>query len=186
MGDHCECIVVHVDDPLIAFKNPEAIIDSLESKLVNFKLKGARPLEFHLGCDYFCEEDGTLCHRPKKCISRMVDTHVWMFGFKPSMKHTSPLMKNDHPKFHMSNLLDDDGIAQCQSLIGILQWMITLGRFDTETAVMTMSGFRIAPREGHLAHLRRICSCLVQHSDGCMQVRMEKPDCFGLPDYDQD
>ena len=32
--------------------------------------------------------------------------------------------------------------------------MITLGRFDVGTAVMTMSGFRVAPREGHMARLR--------------------------------
>ena len=28
--------------------------------------------------------------------------------------------------------------------IGVLQWTITLGRFDIDTAVMTMSGFRVA------------------------------------------
>jgi hypothetical protein len=80
-----------------------------------------------------------------------------MFGSKPSMKHFSPLVKNDHPEIDTSDLLDKDRIAQYQSLIGILQWTITLGRFDVGTAVMTMSGFRIAPRIGHLACLRRIC-----------------------------
>jgi hypothetical protein len=123
MGDHYEYIAVHVDDVLIASKNPEDIINLLESKLVNFKLKGTRPLEFHLGYDYFCKEDGALCYEPKKHIGRMVDAHVQMFGSKPSMKHTSPLMKNDHPELDASNLLDHDGIAQHQSLIGILQWM---------------------------------------------------------------
>jgi hypothetical protein len=146
MGDHYEYIAVYVDDPRITSKNPETIIESLESKLVNFKLKGTRPLEFHLGCDYFHEEDGTLCYGPQKYMGRMVDAYIRMFGSRPSTKHTSPLMKNDHPELDMSNLLDDDRIGQYQPLIGILQWMITLGRFDVGTAVMTMSGFRIAPR----------------------------------------
>jgi hypothetical protein len=43
---------VYVDDLLIASKNPEAIIESLESKPVNLKLKGTGPPEIHLGCDY--------------------------------------------------------------------------------------------------------------------------------------
>jgi hypothetical protein len=72
-----------------------------------------------------------------------------------------------------------------QSLIGIPQWTITLGRFDVGTAVMTMSGFRITPRVGHLARLRRICGHPVRFSDGCIRVRMEKPDYSALPDYDQ-
>ena len=80
-----------------------------------------------------------------------------MFGSRPSTKYMSPLEKNDHPELDTSELLDEDGILQCQSLIGILQWTITLGRFDVGTSVMMMSGFRVAPRVGHLARLRRIC-----------------------------
>jgi hypothetical protein len=51
---------------------------------------------------------------------------------------------------------------------------------------MMMSGFRITPREGYLACLRRICGCLVQYSNECMQVMMEKLDYYRLPDYDPD
>jgi hypothetical protein len=116
----------------------------------------------------------------------MSDTCVWMFGSQPSTKHRSPLAKNDHPKLDTSNLLDKDGIAQCQSLIGILQWTITLGRFNVGTAVMTMSGFRVAPQEGHMKRLRRICGYLARFSDGCIRIWMEKPDYSGLLEYNQD
>jgi hypothetical protein len=140
----------------------------LESKPVNFKLKGTGPLEFHLGCDYFGDEDDTRCYGPKKYIGRMVDAHRRMFGSRPSTKHLSPLVKNDHPELDTSDLLDEDGIAQYQSLIGILQWMITLGRFNVGTVVTTMSGFRIEPRVRHLTRLTRICGYLVQCSEGCI------------------
>jgi len=36
-----------------------------------------------------------------------------------------------------------------QSLIGALQWTLSLRRIDITTAVMAMSGFRVAPRKGH-------------------------------------
>ena len=103
-------------------------------------------------------------------------------------KHQAPFTTGQErpPELDTSDLLDEDGIAQYQSLIGILQWMITLGLFDIGTAVMTMSGFRVAPREGHLTRLRRICGYLVRFSEGCVRIRMEKPNYSGLPEYDQD
>ena len=185
-GDHYEYIAVYVDDLLIASRDPKAIIKSLKSSPVNVKLKGTGELNFHLGCDYFHDDDnGTLSYGPKKYIGRMVDAYIRMFGSRPSTKCTSPLEKNDHPELDTSELLDEDGILQYQSLIGIPQWTITLGRFDVGTEVTTMSGFRVAPRAGHLARLRRICGCLVRFSDGCIRVRIENPDCSTLPDYNQ-
>jgi len=55
-GDHCEHIAAHVDDPLIASKDPDSIIKMLIEKH-QFKLKGAGPTKFHLGCDYFRDEE---------------------------------------------------------------------------------------------------------------------------------
>jgi hypothetical protein len=126
MGDHYDYITVYVDDLLIASKDPKSIIEALELDPINFKLKGSGPLSFHLGCHYFCDEDGTRCYSPKKYITRMADAHVRMFGSQPSTKHRLPPANTDHPELNTSDLLDEDGIAQYQSLIGILQWTITL------------------------------------------------------------
>ena len=76
----------------------------------------------------------------------MVQSYECMFGEKPSTNAYSPLEKGDHPELDESELLDQTGIQQYQSLIGQLQWAISLGRFDVATAVMTMSSFRAAPR----------------------------------------
>ena len=71
--------------------------------------------------------------------------------FNEGPKHyKSPLEPNDHPKLNLLPELDDNGIQQYQSLIGSLQWAVTITRFDVGTAVMTMSGFRANPRVGHL------------------------------------
>ena len=71
-GDHWEYIAVYVDDLLIASKDPQAIIDMLE-KDYNFKLKGTGPISFHLGCDFFRDDDGNLCYAPKKYIEKILD-----------------------------------------------------------------------------------------------------------------
>ena len=80
----------------------------------------------------------------------MVDGYKTMFGTTPKGNVSSPLEKGDHPELDDSHLLDEDGIEKYQSLIGSLQWAISLGRFDVQTAVMSMSSFRSAPRIGHL------------------------------------
>jgi hypothetical protein len=43
-----------------------------------------------------------------------------------------------------------------QMMIGYLQWAVSLGRFDIQTAIMTMSRFCAAPRKGHPERLKRI------------------------------
>ena len=109
-----------------------------------------------------------------------------MFGWKPKTVYTSPLASNDHPELDTSGLLDEDGITQYQSLLGVLQWTITLGRFDICTAVMTMSGFRVAPRQGHLDRLRRICGYLCKMKHGFIRVRTSEPEYSDLGESSYD
>jgi hypothetical protein len=104
-----------------------------------------------------------------------------LFGRKPSLKVRSPLEHNDRPALDTSPILDEDGIWKYQSLIGTLQWAITLGRFEVATAVMTMSSFRVAPREAHLDRLRRVCGYLYKFKSRCLRIRTNKPDYASLP-----
>jgi hypothetical protein len=48
VDDHCKCIAVHVDDLAIASKYPAGVIHALTGDH-KFKLKGAGPIESHLG-----------------------------------------------------------------------------------------------------------------------------------------
>ena len=185
-GDHYEYIAVYVDDLLIASRNPQGIIDQLQAKPHSFKLKGTGPVDFHLGCDYFRDEDGTLCVGPKKYIERMETAYKNHFGTTPSQRYQSPLDKGDHPELDDSPLLDADGVAKYQSLIGTLQWTISLGRFDIATAVMTMSSFRAAPRQGHLERVQRICGYLSKFRSACIRIRTEEPDFSDLPSVEYD
>ena len=148
-GDHYSYIARYVDDLAIASEDPGSIIEELQSKY-HFKLKGTGPISYHLGCDFFRDSTGTLCMAPKRYIERMVGTYEHMFGCKPKATYSSPLERGDHPELDVSEELGPDGIKQYQSLIGAAKWLISLGRLDIATAVMTMSSFRVAPRKGHL------------------------------------
>jgi hypothetical protein len=47
----------------------------------------------------------------------------------------------DHPELDDSELLEIEDVKVYQSLIGALQWVIQIGRFDITTHVMTLSRF---------------------------------------------
>ena len=108
-----------------------------------------------------------------------------MFGTEPTV-YSTPLEKNDHPEIDQSELLGEEDTTKYQSMIGALQWVISLGRFDIATAVMTMSRFRAAPREGHLKRLKHIYGYLSGRKDGAIRVRTEMPDMSEFPPQDFD
>ena len=55
--------------------------------------------------------------------------------------------------------------AKYQTMVGQLQWLVTLGRFDIHAQVATMSRFRAAPRQEHMDKLKRIYSYAIRTKD---------------------
>jgi hypothetical protein len=183
-GDVYEYIAVYVDDLAIAAKDAKSIIDTLTDKY-NFKLKDSGPIKFHLGCDYYRDKHNTLCLQPKKYIEKMISAYEMMFGSKPKY-YTSPLEKGDHPELDTSDLLGPDDTQKYQSLIGSLQWAVTIGRFDIATAVMSLSSFRAAPRAGHMERAQRIYGYLSKLSEATIRIRTDEPDYSALPEQNFD
>ena len=181
-GDVYEYIAIYVDDLCIAAKDPKAITDLLAEKY-KYKLKGTGPLAFHLGCNFFRDESDTLCFAPKKYIDKILDAYKHMFGENPKPV-TTPLEKGDHPELDTGDELDEEGIKKYQSLIGSLQWAVTLGRLDIMTSVMSLSSFRACPREGHLRRVKRIFGYLSKMRHATIRIRTDEPDYSDLPDQD--
>lgn len=76
---------------------------------------------------------------------------------------------------NLTEEIDEDGIKKYQSIIGALQWAVSLCRFDIHVSVMTMGRFRAAPRAGHLERLKRICGYLRKYPDGAIRYRIIVP-----------
>jgi hypothetical protein len=93
----------------------------------------------------------------------MVATTKRIFGQKPRMLQST--REGDHPELDCSELLNHEDTKIYQSLIGALQWVVQLGRIDIITAVMTMSRFRAAPRQGHMD--RETHSRIHQQDEAC-------------------
>jgi len=178
-GDHCEHIAVHADDLMIASRIPEVIVKALVNEH-DFKLKGTGATKFHLGCDFYRDKQGVLCHAPKKHIKKILDNCRRIDGTWPKAAH-SPLVNGDHPELDTSDLLNEDDQKVYQSLIGALQWVIQIGRFDIASAVMTLSRFRAMPGQGHLDRVKRIHGCLSKMRHATIKIRTEAPDHSAIP-----
>ena len=184
-GNLYEYIAVYVDDLAMALVKPQEFADILHEKY-HFKLKGTGPISFHLGMDFLRDEDGTLCITSCKYIEKMIANYERIFGEAPKQTYRSPLDKGDHPELDTSELLGPKDVAIYQSLIGALQWIITIGRFDIITPVMTLSGFREIPHRGHLDRVKRIYGYLSKFRHANIRVRVDEPDYsdIPLPEYD--
>ena len=184
-GGTCyEYIAVYVDDLAIAAKDPQAFCHELK-KRYNLKLKGVRPLEYHLGCTYKKDPDGTLAADPRRYVNKILESYERMFKEKPR-KSRPPLEGGDHPELDTSELCDDHQTKQFQTLIGQLQWLISLGRFDIAVHVMSLSRFRAQPRKGHLDRAKRIVGYLLFLPDGAIRFRTGEPDFSSLKDQEYD
>ncbi len=173
-GDVYEYVVVYVDDILTALKNPAEFYSQLQSDPYNYKLKNVEEPKHHLGGDFFRDKDGTLCYGAQTYVKRMVDNYKMMFGELPQEYH-APMEKGDAPEFDDTPLCGPDGIQKYQSLLGAVQWTISLCRLDVCQAVMSLSRFRAAPREGHLERLKRLIGFLKKRAGGAIRFRTEIP-----------
>ena len=173
--DHYEYISVFVDDLTISSKDPQTIVDTLMTKY-SFKLKGTGPISYHLGMTFHRNERNELCISPQRYIEKMVDTYKRIFGESPSHRSSSPLESNDHPEIDTSEFLGEEDIQKYQSLIGAMQWAISIGRFDIGVQVMTMSSFRGSPRQGHLERAKRMVGYLSKFRLAELRVLTDEPD----------
>ena len=121
-------------------RDPKAFFKSLIEKH-NYKLKGVGPPEYHLGGNLYHDSDGTLAWGAKTYVKKLLKNYETMFGELPR-EWSAPLDKNDHPEIDDSYLLDEANIKKYQSIIGALNWAITIGHFDILPVVVLLSTFQ--------------------------------------------
>ena len=182
--DHYEYIAVYVDDLLVVSKDPQSIVETFKTKY-KFQLKGTGDIHYHLGTDFVRDDEGRLCYEPRQYIEKMLSNYVRLFGEEPRPRQ-APLDAGDHPELDTTALLDIEQTSIYQSLIGALQWVIQIGRFDITTPVMTLSRFRAAPRFGHLERVKRIYGYLRKMKHARIVIRTDEPDFSAFPEKHYD
>jgi hypothetical protein len=82
-----------------------------------------------------------------------VETYLEKTGGKLPRKAETPTQTSYRPELDVTPELDSTQAAYYQSLIGVLRWIVELGRVDICLETSMMSSHLALPREGHLAQL---------------------------------
>ena len=96
---------------------------------------------------------------------RNVEEHLKKTGEKLPYKAPTPLSSNYCPEIDVSPELGEIEAAYYHSLIGVLRWIVELGRVDMDVEVSMMSSHLALPRVGHLKEIYHIFAYLNAHSN---------------------
>ena len=143
-----------------------------------YTIKNKGPLECYLGNDYKSRKGNRWFVGCKKYLKEALKRVESIFG--SLAKKTTPCVPGDHPELDDSEMLNDDEHRKFQMLVGILNWIVTIGRFDVAYATMSLARFTAAPRRGHLNRALQVF--------GYLKKRPNRRFCIdsGDPTYEND
>jgi hypothetical protein len=152
-----EYVVVYVDDILAISHDPQHVFDQLQAI---FDMKNVGAPKTFLGANIGkCDEgDHEFRYMSSEQYLEEALTKIETKLGRPvtTKKIPTPTVGDFHPELDQSPLLSEKEHAFYQSLIGTLQWLVTLGRIDIHFATARLSNFSASPRENHLVQALRV------------------------------
>ena len=82
-GDVWEYPVIYVDDIIMVMKDPKAFFNELQEPNIVFTMKGIGKPTYHLGTDFYCNDDGTLCLGAQTYSKCLCATFESLYGEQP-------------------------------------------------------------------------------------------------------
>jgi hypothetical protein len=168
-SEYYEYILLYVDDCLCISQHPDKSLDKL-GKYFTLKPGSVGPPKLYLGGKL---SEVTLPNGVTAwAISasqyiqeavKNVEEHLKRNDMVLKRGTNSPLSNNYRPECDATPELSESDGSYYQSLIGILRWMVEMGRIDLACEVSMMSSYVAMPREGHLQQLYHMFAYLKQH-----------------------
>ena len=168
-----EYIARFVDDVIAFSKEPMVIMKELEK---NYVMKGVGKPQYYLGGDVvelpeeWHKEGVHTAFSAETYIKNCIPKLLVMCGVPEFKKVKTPFHEEYHPELETTDLLSPTDISKYKSLIGSGNWLITLGRFDIQFAISTLSQYSMAPRKGHMQALQRVFGYLKHYADGMIPI----------------
>ena len=177
-GDHYEYIATYVDDILVWSRDPMQVMKLL---MKNYTMKGVGIPEYYLGGnveqldEHWAKENIQVGLSAKTYITNVIPKFEELLQ-KELRKYKTPMEEKYHPELDDSPFCDEERASIYRSIIGSLNWIITLGRFDVHQATNSLSRFNMAPKEGHFAAAIRILGYLKGFPKGMILLDNSYPD----------
>jgi len=165
-----EFVLLYTDDALVISQNPEAALRQL-GKYFELKEESIGPPDIYLGGKLRKVEldNGANCwsfssSQYVQAAVKNVEAYLSKQDrYKLPAKADTPTQTSYRPELDVTPELSPTLAAYYMSLVGILRWIVELGRADICLEVSMMSSFMANPREGHLEQLFHIFAHLKHH-----------------------
>jgi hypothetical protein len=110
-----------------------------------YAVKFIGPPDYYLGNDYKEDRQGRWCIGCKKYLVEAIKRVERMF--RNLKKYSHPMETGDHPELDESEIISNKGHRKHQMLMGILVWVVTIGRIDVAHSTSSLSRFTACPRK---------------------------------------
>ena len=173
-GTKCyDYVLLYVDDALVVSENAESILRNELGRYFELKEESIGPPDHYLGGKVrkvqlengvyaWAFSSSQYVQTAVKNVEAYLDSQENKRWKMPS-KADTPLTTTYRPELDVSRELNEVDAAYYQSLIGILRWMVELGRVDVCLEVSMMSSHLALPREGHLEQVLHIFAYLKKY-----------------------
>ena len=158
MGDHHASMATCVDNLIVWAKDVTTLMNEIKE---DFDLKNVGPPEHCLEGNVDCMDEHWTKENMNPSFSAKTHIANLIPKFELCLNHhfetvKSPMAPECHLEVDDSPLPSDEDASEFRSVIGSLNWLITLGRFDVHCATNALSRFGMAPREGHMKAALRV------------------------------
>ena len=182
-SEYWEYVLLYTDDTLVMSENGERILRQEIGKYFELKAESIGPPTIYLGgkLSHVTLENGSNAwsfssSRYVQAAVHNVETYLNERELKLPTKVNTPLSANYRPEVDVSEELGHVEAAYFQSLIGVLHWIVELGRVDICLEVSLMSSMLALPRRGHLDQLFHIFAYLKKYHNSEMVFDPSEPE----------
>ena len=167
--DYYEYMLFYVDDCLMVSHLPKEGLNQL-NKYFPLKPESVGPPQLYLGSKLSRIELPNGVNAWSMGASKYIQNAIGNVekilakkGMKLRNKVNTPLSPNYRPECDLSEECGEEDHRVYMSLIGILRWMVELGRIDITCEVSMMASYCCMPRKGHLEQVFHIFGYLKAH-----------------------
>ena len=171
-----EYLASYVDDIIVVSHDPPTVMEQIKDTYI---LKGVGQPDYYLGGDVINISDPDMTAKDiwhALGAQTYIENSLSKFdkllteGTGELKTYKTPMLDHYHPEVDLSSHLDEHDATRYRSIIGSLNWIVTLGRFDIMYATNTLARFNIAPREGHLIAAKRVLGYLKKYPQGRLLI----------------
>jgi len=179
-GDHYEYIAKYIDDLIIVSHETMKVIAEVEKPKGPYGLKGTGTPEYYLGGDVHISYNkenkiSELKTSAKTYIKRVCEKIERLMEWR--LRHVvNPMDPKYYPELDTSDFLVGDDISKYRMLVGSLNWLVTLGRYDIQYTSASLARYMMAPRQGHMHAMMRVFGYLKFNSKFKIDYDITEPD----------